>query len=108
MLLVAALVFLVLRQVMPIAGGLAGGVSLSSFGLVSRSIGLGLRSARQPAARGAALHVARGVSVPFRAVGRMLRPFIQPVRSELVQSGQHVDRSAGTEALGRSWRDPRP
>ncbi|MGC1522555.1 MAG: type IV secretion system protein, partial [Steroidobacteraceae bacterium] len=47
MLLVAALVFLVLRQVMPIAGGLAGGVSLSSFGLLSRSLsrgpGLGLR-----------------------------------------------------------------
>ena len=33
MLLVAVLVFLVLRQVMPIAAGLAGGVSLNSFGL---------------------------------------------------------------------------
>jgi len=105
MLLVAALVFLVLRQVMPIAGGLAGGVSLSSFGLVSRSIGLGARAGRAsaPALGFAALHAARGVVRPFR-------PFFQPVRSELVQSSQHVDRSAGagTESLGRSWRDPRP
>ena len=37
MVLVAVLVFLVLRQVMPIASGLAGGVSLNSFGVVSRS-----------------------------------------------------------------------
>ena len=38
MVLVAVLVLLVLRQVMPIAAGLAGGVSLNSFGLVSRSM----------------------------------------------------------------------
>lgn len=36
MLLVSVLVFLVMRQVMPIASGLASGVSLSSFGTVSR------------------------------------------------------------------------
>jgi type IV secretion system protein VirB6 len=35
MMLVAVLVFLVLRQVMPIAAALAGGVALNSFGLVS-------------------------------------------------------------------------
>jgi type IV secretion system protein VirB6 len=44
MLLIAVLVFLVLRQVMPIAAGLAGGVSLNSFGLTSRSLGWGLRN----------------------------------------------------------------
>jgi type IV secretion system protein VirB6 len=38
MVLVAALVFLILRQVMPIASGLAGGLSLSSFGLVSGTV----------------------------------------------------------------------
>jgi type IV secretion system protein VirB6 len=105
MLLVAALVFLVLRQVMPIAGGLAGGVSLSSFGLVSRSIGLGLRAGRAstPVLTAPGAYVAR-------RVGDVVRPFVQPVRSELVQSSRHVDRSAGagTRALGRSWRDPRP
>src|ERR1700677_812413 len=42
MVLVAMLVFLVLRQVMPIASGLAGGASLNSFGFVSRSVGGGL------------------------------------------------------------------
>jgi type IV secretion system protein VirB6 len=45
MVLIAMLVFLVLRQVMPIASSLAGGASLNSFGLTSRAIGLGLRSA---------------------------------------------------------------
>jgi type IV secretion system protein VirB6 len=108
MLLVAALVFLVLRQVMPIAAGLAGGVSLSSFGLVSRGLRLGGR-ASAPALGFAALHAASGVGDAVRGVGRVLRPFIQPVRSEVVQSSRHVDRSAGpgTEALGRSWRNPR-
>jgi type IV secretion system protein VirB6 len=39
MVLVAVLVFLVLRQVMPIAASLAGGVALTSFGTLSRSVG---------------------------------------------------------------------
>jgi type IV secretion system protein VirB6 len=45
MVLVAVLVFLVLRQVMPIAAGLAGGVAINSFGVTSRGAGWGLRSA---------------------------------------------------------------
>src|ERR1700735_2869849 len=45
MLLIALLVFLVLRQVMPIASGLAGGTSLNSFGALSRSLGTARRSA---------------------------------------------------------------
>src|ERR1700691_5894143 len=45
MVLVALLVFLVLRQIMPIASGLAGGASLNSFGFVSRSVSGGLRAA---------------------------------------------------------------
>jgi len=44
MVLISALVFLFMRQVMPIAAALAGGVALSSFGTVSRLIGWGLRS----------------------------------------------------------------
>jgi type IV secretion system protein VirB6 len=39
MVLVAVLVFLILRQIMPIAAALSGGMALTSFGLVSRSIG---------------------------------------------------------------------
>jgi type IV secretion system protein VirB6 len=38
MVLVAVLVFLILRQIMPIAAALSGGMALASFGLVSRSI----------------------------------------------------------------------
>jgi type IV secretion system protein VirB6 len=38
MVLVSVLVFLVMRQVMPIASGLASGVSLNSFGTVSRLV----------------------------------------------------------------------
>jgi type IV secretion system protein VirB6 len=105
MLLVASLVFLVLRQVMPIAGGLAGGVSLNSFGLLSRSIGFGLRAGR--AATAPVLAAAGAYAA--RRVGDLVRPFIQPVRSEVVQSSQHVDRSAGVgnQTLARSWRNPR-
>src|ERR1700723_642798 len=47
MMLMALLVFLVLRQVMPIASGLAGGASLSSLGIASRSIASGLASFRK-------------------------------------------------------------
>jgi hypothetical protein len=39
MMLIAMLVFLLLRQIMPIASSLAGGLSLTSMGLVSRAIG---------------------------------------------------------------------
>lgn len=38
MVLVAALVFLILRQIMPIAAGLAGGVALGTFGMLSRTM----------------------------------------------------------------------
>jgi type IV secretion system protein VirB6 len=45
MLLATVLVFLFLRQVMPIAAGLAGGVGLNSLGAVSRTIRAPLRAA---------------------------------------------------------------
>jgi type IV secretion system protein VirB6 len=40
--LVAALVFLVMRQVMPMAAGMASGLALSTFGTVSAAVGWGL------------------------------------------------------------------
>jgi len=43
MVLVAVLAFLLLRQVMPIASGLAGGIALSSFGTLSRFVSWGMR-----------------------------------------------------------------
>ena len=45
MLLATVLVFLFVRQVMPIAAGLAGGVALNSFGAVGRTLGAPLRAA---------------------------------------------------------------
>ena len=55
MVLVAVLVFLLLRQVMPIASALAGGIALSSFGTLSRFVSWGMRSGVPPARRAAAL-----------------------------------------------------
>lgn len=46
MVLVSALVFLVMRQVMPIASGLASGVALNSFGAVSRLVMWSVRLGR--------------------------------------------------------------
>ncbi|HTX24838.1 MAG TPA: type IV secretion system protein [Steroidobacteraceae bacterium] len=46
MVLVAMVVFLLMRQVMPIAAGLAGGAAPSTFGVVSRTIGWGLGHGR--------------------------------------------------------------
>jgi type IV secretion system protein VirB6 len=51
MLLISMLVFLILRQVMPIASSLAGGVALSTFGAVSGAL--------------------RGVTLPLRLGGAM-------------------------------------
>jgi type IV secretion system protein VirB6 len=44
MMLMAVLVLLLMRQIMPIAAGLAGGIALSSFGLVSRGLSWGRRA----------------------------------------------------------------
>jgi type IV secretion system protein VirB6 len=61
MLLVTVLVFLVLRQVMPIAAGLAGGVALNSMGLVSRSWSVGRRYAEPVLKLAAAYSAGRNI-----------------------------------------------
>ena len=86
MVLVAVLVFLVLRQVMPIASGLVGGSSLHSHGLVSRGIARGMSLAGRaavPALNFASRHVAGGVEIAAR------------------------DTGGGAAALGGNWRNPR-
>jgi type IV secretion system protein VirB6 len=105
MVLVAVLVFLILRQVMPIASGLAGGVSLNSFGVASRSVGWGLRIGSRvsaPAVDFAAHQVARSMGGVMHVTGHAMR-------SAAIQSRQYVSRTASTsiEALGRSWRNMR-
>jgi type IV secretion system protein VirB6 len=57
MVLISALVFLLMRQVMPIAAALAGGVALNSFGAVSRLVGWGLRTGTRATGRTATLAV---------------------------------------------------
>jgi type IV secretion system protein VirB6 len=105
MVLIAVLVFLVLRQVMPIASGLAGGASLNSFGLISRGVGGGFRSVREITRRpreAAITYATRGVGIAMRNFGSM-------VRGADVKSSRNADRKAGagTDALGETWRQMR-
>ena len=58
MVLIAMLVFLLMRQVMPIAAALAGGVALSSFGTVSRLVSFGLHHGTRATVGAAALTTA--------------------------------------------------
>ena len=68
MVLVAVLVFLLLRQIMPIASGLAGGIALSTFGTVSRFVswgmGRGARAATAVVALGAGALTAGDPTAP--------------------------------------------
>jgi type IV secretion system protein VirB6 len=92
MMLIALLVFLVLRQVMPIASGLAGGASLSSLGVASRSISSGLASFRKSGADPAMNKV---------------RPYVTDTLGEVAGGAGVAVRGAAVQshqALGRSWR----
>jgi type IV secretion system protein VirB6 len=53
MVLVAVLVFLFMRQVMPIASGLAGGAAFNTFGTVSRAVNWSARAGISVMQRGA-------------------------------------------------------
>ena len=71
--LIAVLVFLILRQIMPIAAGLAGGVALSTLGALSRTIGWGMPS------RGRVWSAATlGTSKSISAVRRVSRRIVAP------------------------------
>jgi type IV secretion system protein VirB6 len=77
MLLIAVLVFLILRQIMPIAAGLAGGAALSTLGAVSRTIGWGMSSRRraEQSTAYAAPHVKSAVRInPIRGLAAPFMP----------------------------------
>jgi type IV secretion system protein VirB6 len=95
MMLIALLVFLVLRQVMPIASALAGGATLNSFGVASRSFSWAARRSAGLAAP------ALGLALPLaaRSVGAAAQGTAQTVRSVATRTG------AGAQALARSWRN---
>jgi type IV secretion system protein VirB6 len=75
MVLMAMVVFLLMRQVMPIAAGLAGGVAPSTFGAVSRTIGWGIGQGRSLTAG-----VASQVASPLAAAS-------EPPSSTLAERG---------------------
>ncbi|MEO7205269.1 MAG: type IV secretion system protein [Steroidobacteraceae bacterium] len=95
MMLVALLVFLVLRQVMPIASALAGGASLNSFGIAGRSLSWAARRTAGLAAPSLAL------AMPFaaRSVGAAAQGTGQAVRNVAARTG------AGMHALACGWRN---
>jgi type IV secretion system protein VirB6 len=102
MVLISVLVFLVMRQVMPIAAGLAGGVGLNTFGVMSRAVDWSMRRGSTlvvPAAAYAAPQVGRSLGFAVRGTGNA-------VRDVAVHSGRYVYRraGAGVDALSRSWR----
>src|SRR5579863_10259610 len=88
----AGLTFLIMRQVMPMAAGLASGLALSSFGLVSAALAWGFGGASRhsgnfgrglidrettrwdPLSRKAGYHLARGAGAGLTRLARVARP----------------------------------
>jgi type IV secretion system protein VirB6 len=103
MVLVTVLVFLVLRQVMPIASGLASGVSLNTFGLAGRSAFMTMRHAGRLAAP------ALGFSLPYvaRTLGAVAQGTGHAAQHAAMQSRRYLytKAGAGIETLGRNWRN---
>jgi len=95
MMLVALLVFLVLRQIMPIASGLAGGASLNSYGVASRSFSSVARRIADKARpiRSSAMSYAAGT------VGAAAQGTRRAVHNVAARSGTAI------QSLARSWRD---
>jgi len=85
----AGLTFLVMRQVMPMAAGLASGLALSSFGVVSAALAWGLGSTLRGTGQ-----FARGLTDPTTSRGD---PFAR-------LAGQRV-RGAMLKAASARWRD---
>jgi type IV secretion system protein VirB6 len=96
MVLVAVLAFLLLRQVMPIASGLAGGLALSSFGMVSRATTMGMRAS------------AGGVVKAAGFTKQHLQGYSGEMRAFFRSAGRFANRATGrVGALNENWRYPR-
>jgi type IV secretion system protein VirB6 len=101
MVLIATLVFLILRQVMPIASGLAGGLALNTYGFASRTARLGM-SAGSRAAIPAIAYAAPLVARTLRAAagGTATGPV-----GATAPTGAVVSRpSTSVAALGQRFR----
>ena len=95
MMLIALLVFLVLRQIMPIASGLAGGSSLNSFGVASR----GFSSLARRAVGRATPILGLGAEIALAGAGAAAQSTGRAVRTVAGRA------SAGIHSLARGWRD---
>jgi type IV secretion system protein VirB6 len=103
MMLIAGLVLLILRQVMPIASSVAGGAALNSFGIVSRTLTSSWRrgvAVAGPVAKYAAPRVVRAVAAT--------PTYARRAATAGARAGQTAYRraSAGIQAL--TQRRPRP
>jgi type IV secretion system protein VirB6 len=92
MVLAAVLVFLLMRQIMPIAAGLAGGLALSSFSLMSRGVSWGIGYGSRLARPKEQLAISVSLNEAARAAA--------PADSRESPAGEH--QSAGAP----SWRAP--
>jgi type IV secretion system protein VirB6 len=98
MVLISVLVFLILRQVMPIASGLSGGLALSTFALVSRSARFGIGRGAAALVPGAA-YVAPLTAAAVAGGGAT-------VVMAAARSGRYVYGKASERlgALAKGWR----
>jgi type IV secretion system protein VirB6 len=105
MMLMAGLVLLILRQVMPIASSVAGGAALSSFGILGRTLALSWR-------RGAAVAGPVAAFAPTSVVRTVAAApaFAERAATAGARAGRTAYRraSAGIHALAHGWRRPRP
>jgi type IV secretion system protein VirB6 len=103
MMLVAVLVFLVLRQVMPIAAGLAGGLALNTFGVLSRTVWMAMPKQTVERVRGEAS------STVLRTPRSMMRNGGAAVPAALKPGGAARDGAgSGHESRDQGWRTFRP
>ena len=103
MILVAVLVFLVLRQVMPIAAGLAGGLALNSFGMLSRTVMMAMPRRKAEAVRDqVSSNLQRTPRPMVRDVGTVVPAALKP------GGAARDSASTGLESRDQQWRTFRP
>jgi type IV secretion system protein VirB6 len=103
MMLVAVLVFLILRQVMPIAAGLAGGLALNTFGVLSRTVMMAMPRRKAERVHDDVLsNVQRTPRSMVRTAGAAIPAALRP-------GGAARDgASTGLESRDQRWRTFRP
>jgi type IV secretion system protein VirB6 len=101
MMLVAVLVFLILRQVMPIAAGLAGGLALNTFGVLSRTVMMAMPRRKAEGVRDRVSSNLRGTP---RSMARRVGAAAALKTGGVTRDGA----STGPESRDQRWRTFRP